>query len=493
MTDNINKQGILNTNFLYIGVALGFFNTVLRARVLSSQEIGLIAIITSISVLVAFPISFGMPSSILKFYNNFEKGSPKKTGFIFFSFFPIILFFILVALIFLYFHESVLVLYNNALLEYYIRFIYFFFFFNAINANFDAIFRSEHLTVKSNLIVNVVDKILYSFFLTAMCFFEISFFSFFIFNISVIGFKTLLFFVFLKRNFNIVKPDFSFLRLKFLKDFGSYSTFMFLSGVAGVMTATADKLMLGHFVDLSVVGIYAIVMTFQILLRNIGNGFSMLVIPLVAEHMATQNLAEVERIYRENANMQLFLGLFLFILYIVFGKSILSFLGTTYIAGYTVLLFLSLGELINMATGPCGSIITFSKYYRFELLLRFILMILAVGTNLVLIPTWGLSGAGIATGLSLAAYNLIKLLYVRYKFNLFPYERGTILNLLFAFLFGVGLFSIHSVIQIEHIALVLVFSVLYFVLYIIVARNVLKMKPAILLFDTMLSLLKTNR
>ena len=58
-------------------------------------------------------------------------------------------------------------------------------------------------------------------------------------------------------------------------------------------------------------------------------------------------------------------------------------------------------------------------------------MMLTVFLNELFIPIWGLEGAAAATATASLVFNLGKFLFIRYKFNLQPYDIKNILIILF--------------------------------------------------------------
>ncbi|HMX41287.1 MAG TPA: polysaccharide biosynthesis C-terminal domain-containing protein, partial [Saprospiraceae bacterium] len=74
----------------------------------------------------------------------------------------------------------------------------------------------------------------------------------------------------------------------------------------------------------------------------------------------------------------------------------------------------------------------YSQYYRYPLLALGLLALGNVGFNLLLLPRMGLSGAALATLLSITLYNVFTLVMVWQKFGLQPFTRATPLALLLA-------------------------------------------------------------
>jgi len=73
-------------------------------------------------------------------------------------------------------------------------------------------------------------------------------------------------------------------------------------------------------------------------------------------------------------------------------------------------------------TGINHAIIENSKYYRISTLLIVILIVTAVGFNILLIPHYGLTGVAIGTLLSTALFNFLKTAFIVWKFRLQPFN-----------------------------------------------------------------------
>jgi O-antigen/teichoic acid export membrane protein len=183
--------------------------------------------------------------------------------------------------------------------------------------------------------------------------------------------------------------------------------------------------------------------------------------PKISQAWEVNDLNEIDKIYKRTTNLQIYLGLFIFTLLFFFSDNILLFLGDNYIEGYSVLIFIALGQLINISAGMCGGIIGFSHYYKFDFYIRLVLIVINVIMNYLLIPSYGMLGAAIATAFSLGMYNILKVLFVYYKFSLQPYSLEVI-KIIFAFIITSGMLYLFDLnynnLSICYIILVSIFS-----------------------------------
>jgi O-antigen/teichoic acid export membrane protein len=110
----------------------------------------------------------------------------------------------------------------------------------------------------------------------------------------------------------------------------------------------------------------------------------------------------------------------------VFAEDILTLFGTPTEAAAFTLVVLAVGQTITASTGPVGYLLTMSEYERLVTANTIAVSILNVILNYVLIARFGIVGAGLATGTSLALLNLLALVESWYFLGIFPYRRGQI-------------------------------------------------------------------
>lgn len=94
------------------------------------------------------------------------------------------------------------------------------------------------------------------------------------------------------------------------------------------------------------------------------------------------------------------------------------------IASVPVILILGFNVLINMGTGFNGEIITYSKYYKFNIIAIAILVVLNISLNFLFLSYFklGIESVAFASLLSLVGFNLAKLIFIYKKFGLLPFD-----------------------------------------------------------------------
>jgi O-antigen/teichoic acid export membrane protein len=104
-----------------------------------------------------------------------------------------------------------------------------------------------------------------------------------------------------------------------------------------------------------------------------------------------------------------------------------------YLDSLWIFFFLGLARVVDLGTGVNSTIIGTSTYWRFEFFSGFVLFALAIPLNYFLVKTFGIIGAGYSNLVSASIYNMIRIIFLKRKFNMHPFSNKTIYAVLLAF------------------------------------------------------------
>jgi O-antigen/teichoic acid export membrane protein len=241
-------------------------------------------------------------------------------------------------------------------------------------------------------------------------------------------------------------------------------------GVSYLLLNQLSKIMIGFFQVSENVGIFNAAMNIGAMLVIFLNCIDAVFAPYISELHATQNISQLNSVFKTTARWVFTLTVPLCLLCILFSKNIMSIFGAEYISGYYVLIVLSIGYTINSITGSVAYILQMSGKQDIELFNMIIAVFINLLINYLLIPEFGIVGAALATGVSIAVLNIIRLLEVFYFFRIQPYDLKYIKPLLavagstiIVFL----LFKIPLFLNVLWIIKVMVFSISYLILLIV--------------------------
>ena len=82
---------------------------------------------------------------------------------------------------------------------------------------------------------------------------------------------------------------------------------------------------------------------------------------------------------------------------------------------------------MDMYSGLNGTILVTSKKYRYDFTFSLMLVALTVASNALLIPRWGMTGAALATMITVLAYNAIRIASVWKFYRIQPFALSDLL------------------------------------------------------------------
>lgn len=214
-----------------------------------------------------------------------------------------------------------------------------------------------------------------------------------------------------------MKPTYKTKRLLY------FSLQVFLSGFSYLLLNYTDRLMLGYFGKASDVGIYAAAGNMAILLTVILSALLPIATPITADLYNKGNLEAMSSMFRTVTRWAFTMTLPIFLIFFFLSKGIMLLYGPEFVSGSVVLMILSLGQLVNVGTGPVGMLLEMTGRQRITLYMGGVLVIVNVILDILLIPLFGAAGAAIATTISVATIFIILLFFVYRIYNIWIYDR----------------------------------------------------------------------
>ena len=197
---------------------------------------------------------------------------------------------------------------------------------------------------------------------------------------------------------------------------------LFFIGMGYQLLNQMDTIMLGHFASERDVGIYSVAVKVSSFVL-VGLGIMLpIVSPLFSQFSETRDKELTKALFTTVTKWLCYSGLIIFACIAIFRVELLHLFGKGFTAGATALLILAVGHLVNAATGPTGILLTMTGKQKWEVANTISMVAFNFLLNLVLIPTMGLIGAAIATAVSIATINALKLVQVYMLFGLRAYN-----------------------------------------------------------------------
>ncbi len=440
----IQKQSISGTIYSYVGVVLGFITTgLLYPLIFSTEEVGLLRILVSYSLLFAQFAGLGMNTVTIKLFPYFRDYGRKHNGYLGLA--------LLVSLVGLIISVSAYIILKPAILggdkegiDLFTQ--YFYYIVPLIVATllfnvFDTYYRVLYNAVKGIIYKEVIQRILI---LVVIILFFINTINFhqavILYTIALISPTILLFLSLIYNKQLFLNPNFNFIDRKLAREMINVGVFGILASFSGVLVMTVDTIMVERMLGLSELGIYTITFFFGALilvpLRTMGKISSV----IIADAWKANDINIINQIYKKSSISLSIIGILLLIG--IWGNidNVFKIISNDYLPGKYVILLIGLANLSDIALGMSSQILVNSKHYRFLSYMLIILAALLIVLNLLLIPIFGIIGAGIGSLISKLFFNFIKYIFLYTKYKLQPFTLKTpLLYLIGVFAYGVSL------------------------------------------------------
>lgn len=422
----IVNQSVKGTIYIYTGVILGFVTQgVLFPRILSTDQIGLAKIIVVYATLVAQFATLGFNGVTIRLFPFFKDPQKKHHGFLSLALLTGLAGFLIFIGLFLIF-KTWFIEYSNqnsALLIEYLNYLIVLIFFQIFFTLFDGYYTALLNSIHGTFLREVFQRILIILGIGFFYFDFISFHQFIIIYIASMALPTLIILLTLleERQFSL-KTDFAFLQKPLLKSMGLMALFSILNGFSTNIILSVDTIMITGMISLSATGIYSTCMVFGIMVNLPSRAILKITNIVSAGAWKDNDIPAIRNIYEKSCMTLFIVGLLMFLGLWANIDNIFEILGPKFLSGKLVIFFIGLGSLIDMTTGANSSILGSSPYYKVQTVFLIVLVVLLIITNLLLIPAFGITGAAIGGALSLTILNLLRFLYLWYKFKLQPFN-----------------------------------------------------------------------
>jgi len=422
----VRRQSLINTAITYAGFGLGAINTLLLyTRILSETYYGLVGVMLSTATLLMPVLSFGIPNTMVKYYAGFKQRKDLQ------SFLTLALLLPLLAILplgaFSYLANETIGAFlarKNAIVADYVGPIFWIGFFMAY---FEVFFAWSKVCLKSTfgtflkevfvrIGVTILLLLLFSGYLSE---------SQFLYGLTALyGLRTLVMAVHALK-LQPLKPRASLPRGT--AGIFKYSSLIILGGSISVVLLEIDRFMINQYIQIENVAYYTVAVFIATVIIVPFRSMNQIAYPLTASLMNAEDYKGLRELYKRSSLSLLTIAALIFLGVLLNLEDLYLLLPENYRGGFQVVLLLGLARLFDSFLGINTAILYNSRYYGTLLLMGVLLGLLTIVLNAWLIPKQGLTGAALATFISIALYNVAKLLFVKWKFGLVPWSRNSLM------------------------------------------------------------------
>lgn len=416
--------------------------------VLEKAQIGVVALLDSISGVFIVALNFGYNLILKKLFPKYRNEDNGHAGFLALG---LILSIIgtAIGIVFFYLFKDAYFgdkIDDSPLLKPFIFLIPILIFFRILFLNLDGYVRMLFKTVIGTFLEGFASKII---FLTAIILYMLVIIQFDIFiylyclALSFPGLFTLFYAFFLTKKITLPSSEL----MAESKKIRSYILFGILTGSTGAILQYVDVLMIEKLTLIDAeaqVGVYSVFFFAAALIMIPYKSVGKISAVVIAESWKEMDILNLRDIYKKSALNLLIIGGFLFIIGWACIDSVLELKKLQpYAYAKNVFFILGIARLIELSTGVNTEIIDSSEKYKYNTYFNVLLAVLAIGFNFIFIRMYGILGAAIATFLALTIINILRGLFLYKTYQLIPFD-GNFFKTLFVVVGFIGLASIMS-------------------------------------------------
>lgn len=419
--NNTHKQAFWFTIINYVGIIIGVFSTIFIYPN-DKEFLGIVRYVDSIAQIL-FPIMvFGGAQALIHFYPDLSESNRMqlfKYGIRTILLVSCILFFVL-------FLGNQFVDWNNYQYVFYAFPI-------AFSLAFVELFKRQATNLQKLSIPTFYEKIIpklalpFVFILLLSGYFDVisSLVAFIISYFILLVLLSVYLFGQYKINMNF---DFSSLFSQISKrDYYKYSFYSFVGSFGSFFAFRVDSFMIPEFLSFEANGTYSIGVMLASALAIPATGMYAIYAPQVSSLIKSGNIKVLGEKYIETSKLLFFIGAVLFGCIILGIDSLFQMLPTydKLVDSIPIIVILGANVLFNMATGFNSEIISYSKYFRFNIISVLVLVVLNISLNVYFLTqtNLGIIGVAFASLIAMTLFNSFKLYFIYSKFGILPFDK----------------------------------------------------------------------
>jgi O-antigen/teichoic acid export membrane protein len=432
----IQRQAIKGTVYLYLGVIIGFITTALIfPKILSKEQIGLLSLLISYSVIFAQFASLGTSRIVIIIFPYFKSKEHKHHGLLFLMLAITAVGFVISLVGFFLLWDYIIEesKASSALFVEYFNYLLPLILFTLLFMILDSYYKTLHNAVKGIVLKEFIQRLLFLVFIVFYYLGYLNFHQYVLFYVIAICIPAIVLIISLIKDRELnLKPDFKFLNRDLNRLMLSVGFYGILIGFSGMVITNIDRIMVERFIGLGSTGVYTTTAYFATLVIMPSRALLKISDPIISQSWKNNDLKHLLYIYERTSINQLVIGSLLFIGIWANVGNIFRILPPAYEEGKWVIFFIGLAFMFDMISGAAGMILANSKFFKYQAYFMLLLIGLVVTTNILFIPRFGIAGAAFATCLSKLVTDLGLFLFLNIKYKLQPYSMRYVWIILFA-------------------------------------------------------------
>ena len=460
------KQTSWNIVTITIAILIGGINTLyFYPEFLREQYYGLVVFLLATSNLLQPLMSFGAQHTIIKFFSSFKNIKEKDEFLSSIIFLP--LFFILpVCFLVVQFHDLIaeFLSVKNPIIKSYVWVIFLVSFATSYFEVFYAWSRVQFKSIFGNILKEIYPRIAV-FILLFLVSIDILTKENFVWWLTGLYYIRLI--IIIIYSLFLYTPKFSVKIPNNFKEILSYSIYILLAGSAASFLIDIDKYMIPQKQAISQTAYYAVAVFIATVVEIPGRAMFQIINPLVAKALNEENFVELKNLYKQSSeNLLIVCGLFFLLINLNIDSFYMLLNNQEYSDASLVVLIISSAKLIQMSFGCGPAILATSKFYKITLPFSIAMAVSVYFLNDYLIDLYGINGAAISTFIVLLIFTVLKIIYIRYKVKLQPFNFNSIK--IFTSILLIYFFNSYINLELSPLIEIIIRSIIILITYVLV-------------------------
>jgi len=460
------KQTSWNIVTITVAILIGGINTLyFYPEFLREQYYGLVVFLLATSNLLQPLMSFGAQHTIIKFFSSFKNIKEKDEFLSSIIFLP--LFFILpVCFLVVQFHDLIaeFLSVKNPIIKSYVWVIFLVSFATSYFEVFYAWSRVQFKSIFGNILKEIYPRIAV-FILLYLVSIDILTKENFVWWLTGLYYIRLI--IMIIYSLFLYTPKFSVKIPNNFKEILLYSIYILLAGSAASFLIDIDKYMIPQKQAISQTAYYAVAVFIATVVEIPGRAMFQIINPLVAKALNEENFVELKNLYKQSSeNLLIVCGLFFLLINLNIDSFYMLLNNQEYSDASLVVLIISSAKLIQMSFGCGPAILATSKFYKITLPFSIAMAVSVYFLNDYLIDLYGINGAAISTFIVLLIFTVLKIIYIRYKVKLQPFNFNSIK--IFTSILLIYFFNSYINLELSPLIEIIIRSVIILMTYVII-------------------------
>lgn len=192
------------------------------------------------------------------------------------------------------------------------------------------------------------------------------------------------------------------------------SVFRFTAPLLGALIIASlanrsDVFLLGYWLQPEQIGFYSAAFQTASIIALILGSFDSVATPLISRAIASGHKADLELLLQSVLRWSVTISLPAVLILVLFPAEVLSIFGDKFSQASHCLVVLAASQIISAVSGSSNTALVLGGYSRIVLWNSIWLGLIQIGLNVLLVPSYGITGAAIGTALALALVSLVRL------------------------------------------------------------------------------------